>query len=115
VDYLNLPSHYNRTKLFVTYPYGYNGYSEQFNYTIGEAMACGTPVVTSDNGSLLGVYKNAPIVFAEEEEEQSLNDAIEYVFEKPREQRVDAGIKWVHEYLSNTAIALKLGDILKGV
>ena len=113
-DYLNLPSYYNKTKLFVTYPYAYNGYSEQFNYSIGEAMACGTPVVSSDNGSIIDVYKNAPIVFTGEEDEEALNDAIEYVFEKPREQWVDAGIKWVHEYLSNTAIGLKLVEILKG-
>jgi glycosyltransferase involved in cell wall biosynthesis len=44
IDYLRLPEYYNKTKLFVTYPYALNGYSEQMNFTIGESMACGTPV-----------------------------------------------------------------------
>jgi len=119
VDYLNLPSHYNRTKLFVTYPYGYNGYSEQFNYSIGEAMACGTPVVSSYNGSIRKAYVDAPIVFAEEANEEALRDSIKYAFDNPIQRAVpvkrpEEGIKWVHDNLSINVIADRLLEILKG-
>lgn len=120
VDYLRLPEYYNKTKLFVTHPYAHNGYSEQFNYSIGEAMACGTPVVSSDNGSIAEVYKEAPIVFAEEANKQSLKAAIKYTFDNPMQRTVPQKrskecIKWAHDNLSLDAIACRLTDILKGV
>jgi glycosyltransferase involved in cell wall biosynthesis len=51
-DYLKMPEYYNKTKLFVTYPNSFNGFHEQLNYSIPESMACGTPVVSSNNGSI---------------------------------------------------------------
>jgi glycosyltransferase involved in cell wall biosynthesis len=113
VDYLRLPGYYNKTKLFVTYPYAHNGYNEQMNYTIGEAMACGTPVVSSNNGSISDVYGNAPIVIAIEANEESLETAIEYALRTPG-RRQEVGIKWVHENLSTKVIAKRLLKILGG-
>jgi glycosyltransferase involved in cell wall biosynthesis len=119
VDYLRLPGYYNKTKLFVTYPYAHNGYNEQMNYTIGEAMACGTPVVSSDNGSIYEVYKDAPIVFAEEANEEALCDSIKYTLDNPLqrtvpEKRAEECVKWVHDNLSLDVIARRLLKILKG-
>jgi len=113
VDYLNLPEYYNKAKLFVHFPYAYKGYSEQFAYTLAEAMACGLPVVSSDNGSILEVYKDAPIIFAEEGNECSLRDAIEYAYENNRANRVEAGINWVRKNLSTDVIADRVMGILK--
>ena len=119
IDYLKLPYYYNKTKLFVTYPYGFDGYSEQMNFTIGEAMACGTPVVSSDNGSIAEVYKEAPIVFAEEANEEALSDSIKYTFNNPIQRtvpskRAEDCINWVQENLSVPVIAQRLVKILKG-
>jgi glycosyltransferase involved in cell wall biosynthesis len=114
VDYLKMPEYYNKTKLFVTYPFSYQGYSEQMNFSIGEAMACGTPVVSSDNGSIAEVYKAAPIVFAEEANEKSLGTVIEDKF-GVRDGSQEAGIQWVHDNLSLDVIARGLLKILKAV
>jgi glycosyltransferase involved in cell wall biosynthesis len=113
INYLNLPEYYNKTKLFVTYPYAYNGYSEQANYTIGEAIACGTPVISSSNGSIGEVYKDAPILFAEAANEAALSDAIKSIFDNPRETQIEEGIKWVSENLCVPVIARRLVDILE--
>jgi glycosyltransferase involved in cell wall biosynthesis len=114
-DYLKMPEYYNKTKLFVTYPNNYNGFYEQTNYSIPEAMACGTPVVTSTNGSIAEVYTNAPIIFVEEANEEALRGAIEDLFDYPNEGREEEGIRWVLANLSIDVIARKTMDILKGI
>ena len=113
VDYLRLPEYYNKTKLFVTYPYAYNGYSEQMNYTIGEAMACGTPVVSSLNGSIGEVYKEAPVAFTAGANKKSLKIGLQYAQAKSEEWAKD-GVKWVHKNLGINVIADRLIKMLKG-
>ncbi len=113
VDYLKLPEYYNKLLMFVTYPYGFNGYSEQMNFTIGEAMACGTPVVSSSNGSICEVYKDAPILYVGDANEEALSHAITYMFRYPVERRIEQGLKWVHEHLSVPIIARRVVDILE--
>ena len=112
-DYLMMPEYYNKTKLFVTYPYALNGYSEQMNFTIAEAMASGTPVVTSTNGSIYEVYKEAPVAFVAGANEESLKIGLQYAQAKSEEWEKD-GAKWVHKNLGIDAIAHKLLKILKG-
>jgi glycosyltransferase involved in cell wall biosynthesis len=111
-DYLQLPEYYNKTKLFVTYPYNYHGYSEQANMTIGESMACGTPVVTSNNGSIPEVYGGAPISMAEEGSEVSLKEAVSFALSNLKNR--EEGIKWIRQHLSNETIGKKLIKILEG-
>jgi glycosyltransferase involved in cell wall biosynthesis len=115
VDYLKMPEYYNKTKLFVTYPNSFNGFYEQTNYSIPEAMACGTPVVTSTNGSIYEVYYDAPIDFVVEANEDELEEAIANAIDNPAQEIVDRGIEWVQENLSVPAIAQRLVKILKGV
>ncbi len=113
IDYLRLPEYYNKTKVFVTYPYAYNGYSEQMNFSIGEAMACGLPVITSTNGSIGEVYKEAPVAFAAEANVRSLKIGLQYAQAKSEEWEKD-GVKWVQGNLSLDVIARRLLKILKG-
>jgi glycosyltransferase involved in cell wall biosynthesis len=115
IDYLKMPEYYNKLLLFVTYPNSYNGFYEQLNYSIPEAMACGIPVVSSTNGSIGEVYKDAPILFVEEANEAALSDAIKDIFGNPRETRIEEGIKWVAENLSVPVIARKQVEILENV
>ena len=113
VDYQRLPEYYNKTKLFVTYPYAHNGYSEQMNFTIGESMACGTPVISSLNGSIGEVYKGAPVAFTVSANEKSLKIGLQYAQAKSEEWKKD-GVKWVQSNLSLDVIGHRLLNILKG-
>ena len=113
-DYPKLPEYYNKIGCFVHFPYAHNGYSEQFAYTLGEAMACGVPVISSRNGSIADVYEGAPIFFVEEGNEKLLRNAMDYSVVNPpwwgwkRDAR-----NWVKANLSNPVIAKRLLDILE--
>jgi glycosyltransferase involved in cell wall biosynthesis len=111
-DYLKMPEYYNKTKLFVTYPNSFNGFHEQLNYSIPESMACGTPVVSSNNGSIAEVYKDAPRVVALEANEESLETAIGYALREQDRWR-EEGINWVQKNLGIAVIAQRLVKILK--
>jgi len=53
VDYAELPPYYQRARVFCSYPYDTPTWVEQAgNYTNLEALACATPVVTSDAGAI---------------------------------------------------------------
>ena len=113
VNYSQLPESYNKTKVFVTYPYSYNNYQEQGNFTIGESLACGTPVVCSDNGSILDFYKDAPLDIVEEADVDGLREVIKKILPKynfGKENRV----QWVRRNLSNEEVGKKLVRILSG-
>ncbi|MCK4348490.1 MAG: glycosyltransferase family 4 protein [Thermoplasmatales archaeon] len=114
-DYLQLPEYYNKSKLFVTYPYSYHGYKEQMNFTIAEGMACGTPVITSNNGSIPEIYSGAPISIVDEGKELSLKEAISFVLSDLEIYPHEEGIKWVRQHLSNEVVGKKVIKILKDV
>ena len=114
LDYQKLPRYYNNIICFVHFPYAHNGYSEQFAYTLGEAMACGTPVISSRNGSIADVYQGAPIIFVEEGNEEMLSGAIAYVTANPpRQGKRREGMNWVKANLANQVIAKRLVGILE--
>jgi len=115
IEYEHLPEWYNMIRVFMHLPHSQiNGFKEQFVYTIGEALACGLPVICSDNGSLLSIYGTAPNVFFVEEGEQGLiqadyyvNNIIDYTYGNlksyPKEGRC-----WVENNISLQSIANKL-------
>ena len=112
-NHLDLPKYYNMVKVFVTFPYSYNNYQEQGNFTIGESLACGTPVVCSNNGSILDFYKDAPLDIVEEADVDGLREAIKVALTK-YELGGEDRIKWVRENLSNETVGKKIVKILEG-
>ena len=112
--YLELPEVYNAIKVFVTFPYSYHGYSEQMNYSIGESLASGTSVVTSNNGSIPEVYSGAPISIVEEGRELLLKEAVSFALSDLENYPREEGIKWVKANLSNEEVGKRLVKILEG-
>lgn len=115
IEYENLPEWYNMMRVFMHLPYSqYNGFIEQFVYTIGEALACGLPVICSDNGSMPSVYGAAPNVFFVSEGEKGLSQADYYVNNiidhtyGNLKSRSEEGRQWVNNNLSLSAIANEL-------
>ena len=115
VDYLKTPEYYNQIKLFVHFPYSYQGYSEQFAYTLAEAMACGIPVVTSDNGSISEVYGDSPAIITKEGDEKMLKSLVSFTLTHLDAYNSKEGVKWVKNNLSLEVIGKKLIKILEKV
>ena len=108
LNYSSLPAVYNSLKLFVTFPYSLNGYQEQFNYSIAEAMSCGVPVITSDNGSIPDAYSDATITILHEGMTDHLKTAIAYELENLDSGWGQLEREWVEHHLSLDVIAKQL-------
>ncbi len=65
-----------------------------------EAMACGTPVLSSTSGSLLEVLGEDNALFFHPEDTDALRDGIEMLVERPemREELRAKGLAWVKRY-----------------
>jgi len=121
-EYKNLPQFYNKMKVFMHLPYSQvNGFQEQFVYTIGEALACGLPVICSNNGSMPSIYGTAPNVFFVDEGEKGLvqadyyvNNIIDHTYGNLK-SRSEEGQQWVKSNLSLQAIADILSNTFKEV
>lgn len=120
VEYEHLPEWYNMMRVFMHLPYSQvNGFKEQFVYTIAEALACGLPVICSDNGSLPSVYGTAPNVFFVNEGDKGLSQADYYVNNLIDHtygnlvSRAEEGRLWVNQNLSLETIASELVHTFK--
>lgn len=114
VSYVDLPMKYNKAKAFVSFTYSHQGYQEQFNYCIGEALACGIPAFASNNGSQQQVYTGSRAIIVEEKNRDELKVLLKEVMEEQK-QKEDyfpylhgLGRKWVVENLSNEVVGKKL-------
>lgn len=109
----NLPRLYNSLKCFVTIPYNHCGYNEQFNFTIGEAIACGIPTIISNNGSIPEVYGSVPNLFYTPQGKTGTSSVNLYVDRVLREMydMNDEGRQWVIDNLSLQVIAKKYKDV----
>jgi glycosyltransferase involved in cell wall biosynthesis len=89
VDAHDLPSLYNAADVFV-YPSLYEG----FGLPVVEAMACGTPVITSRGSSLEEIAGEAALL-VDALDEGSLSDALMRLLASPelRAQLSQAGVK----------------------
>lgn len=93
------------------YPSHYEGWGMQ----ILEAMACGTPVITSDNSSLPEVGGNAAL-YVQSEDQSTINEALLRVLKDPalRSQMSRAGIAHAKSFTWETS-AKKLKTLLEAV
>ena len=122
IEYENLPRFYNMMQVFMHLPYSQvNGFQEQFVYTIGEALACGLPVICSNNGSMPSVYGTAPNVFFVEEGEKGLetadyyvNNLIDHTYGNLTNRSAE-GRQWVKHNLSLSSIATTLNDTFEEI
>lgn len=116
--YRDLPKYYNKLRMFVSYPFNLKGYSEQFNYTIAEAMSCGLPVVTSDNGSIESNFGDSPAKIISQRKPELLKQKIWECLElgkKSRNRLAEEGRQWVKNNLSLKVIGKKLVERLEEV
>lgn len=123
-NFSHLPVCYNSVKVFLALPYNHDGYNEQFNYTIAEALSCGIPVIASENGSIPEIYKDAPNLYFVEEGSTGLGAAIYNIdriltdSKEPRDELSRKGREWVKSSLSLQAIANRyvtaFGEVMNG-
>lgn len=114
-DYKELPSLINTAKIGVQVPYAFNGYQEQGNFSAGECMASGLPVIVSRNGSVPDNYNGAPISMIDECDEQGLKEQIVDLLsdeEKLKRKGIE-GREWIINNLSVNVIAKRLLEVLE--
>jgi len=101
-----LAAHYNESAIAVS-PSLYEG----FGLPAGEAMSCGTPIVSSDGGALPEVVGDAGIV-VEKGSSQALAKAIGNLLQNPEEQQRlgQAGRQRVEEMFSWKVAAKQFAD-----
>lgn len=98
LNYINnfdLPMLYSGSEAFI-YPSLYEG----FGLPVLEAMACGTPVITSDRGSLKEISQNLSI-HVNPESENSIKEGFELVINLPQDEKtalVKSGINYAKKF-----------------
>jgi len=115
-DYENLPEIVNSARIGVQFPFSWQGYQEQGNFSIGENMAVGNPVVISNNGSLPDNYGGAPIPMVDEGDEEKLKEEIKKLLMMEDDERKKLGRdcrKWITGNLSLEVVGKQLLEILE--
>jgi glycosyltransferase involved in cell wall biosynthesis len=105
VDDRELAALYRRA-LFTVYPSLYEGYG----FPVLEAMACGAPVITSNNSSMKEIAEGAAILVDPHSIEQLVDAMTQLVDGEPRRAELrKEGLRRAHQYTSASAAA----DILR--
>lgn len=117
VDYGELPKYYNPSKIFCSYPYDTEEWKEQFNYSIGEALACGCIVICSDAGSITSVYGDSPVIIIPQRNSLILKEKIEYVLNNYSNMLdiISKGADFIKDNYSNEIVSKKLVEIFKRI
>jgi len=121
-SYDDISDFYNKIKVMITLPYNYESYSEQFASSIAESLACGTPVIHTNNGSLEDVYGSAPTIIIPED--LIAGDKIDKIYEivkayktiidsEDPEKLICSNRQWILDNLSNDKIAQKHAEIFE--
>lgn len=95
VDQADLPALYTAA-LATVYPSLYEG----FGYPVVESMACGTPVITSDNSSLTEIAKDASLLLADPLDPAEIARAMERIRDDARLRATlaEAGLARAREF-----------------
>lgn len=92
----------------------YTSQYEGFGLPTLEALACGCPVITSNNSSLPEVVGNAAIKIDFDSDEQHIAAYEKYYFdEKYRKKMADAGLKRAKEFSWEETVNVMLTEMLK--
>lgn len=100
-----------RARLFATAPYDHRGWAEQFGFALVEAMACGLPVVATDNGVLRDVVP-APNPLVPQRDVDALADAIVRGLGDDAEERGSANRRAAVERFDLHTQAIRLRTLL---
>lgn len=94
VDSLDLPAIYSGASLFI-YPSFYEG----FGFPILEAMACGTPVITSERGSLKEIGGTAATYINPEDKKEIASKMVNLFIDKEKRAKVEKiGVNWTKQF-----------------
>ena len=109
IDQIDLPAFYRQAKVFV-YPSLYEG----FGLPPVEAMACGAPVVTSNNSSIPEVVGDAALLI-DPTSKQDMMKALKRILQDDilREQLRSSGIKLAARYTWNDTATHLLAELEK--
>lgn len=117
-NYENLVIYYNQMDIFLHLPWSYHGFAEQFCYGISEALSCGLPVITTENGSLRSVYGITPNVWFVPEGKDGLKktqEIVDGILSGVIQTSPDAGRQWVIDNLSLQAIAKRHLEVFESL
>ena len=113
-----LPEIYNSSDIFLYPSIPYEGWEEQFGYSIAEASLCELPVISTDSGSIYEVLKNGETGYLIKPNDQSaLMSAMAKLADDP-DLRKSLGVRgrdFIVRNFSNKVIAQKLYKLFSEV
>ena len=114
----DLPKVYNSADVFLYPSFPYEGWEEQFGYSIAEASLCGLPVISTKSGSIDEVLIGGQtgLVVAPDNKEE-LKEAMEKLINDPelRKRLGENGREYIKNNFSHQIIAQKLYNLFRKV
>lgn len=114
----DLPNVFCSADVFVYPSIPYQGWEEQFGYSIAEASLCGLPVISTKTGGINEVIQEGRTGFMiKPNDSQELSQAIEKIIQNPELGRMfgQYGRDYIVENFSNRVIAHKLYELFKHI
>ena len=114
----DLPKIYNSADVFLYPSIPYEGWEEQFGYSIAEASLCGLPVISTKSGSIDEVLKDGQTgLMVAPNNREELKNAMEKLINDPQLRRKlgENGREYVKNNFSHQVIAEKLYNLFKKV
>lgn len=114
----DLPQIYNSADVFLYPSIPFEGWEEQFGYSIAEASLCGLPVISTNSGSIYEVLKdNETGLLVRPDNKEELKIAMEKLTNNPELRRKlgENGREYIKNNFSHQVIAEKLYNLFKKV
>ncbi len=109
-----LPSIYNSADVFLYPSIPFEGWEEQFGYSIAEASLCGLPVISTNSGSIYEVLKDGETgLMIQPNNKDELKNAMEKLVNDPelRKKLGENGREYIKNNFSHQVIASKLYNL----